>query len=114
MPNIIDIDGTLVTFSGQPRPQVIAFVKRLDGPKYIVSGRPTSERTGVEALMRGIGLDVDGIYLNPGGSTLEHKRATAERLNRRAQVDLAIDNDPRARSIYRQLEIRRVIDPADI
>lgn len=111
MPNIIDIDGTLVTFSGRPRPTVIAYVKRLDGPKYIVSGRPTSERSAVEALMRGIGLKVDGIYLNPGGNTVAFKKATAERLNRRSPVHLAIDNDEKARAAYRAVGIPNVIAP---
>ena len=114
MPNVIDIDGTLVSASGQPRARVIAYVRRLDGPKYIVSGRPTSQRAAVEALMRGIGLDVDGIYLNPGVDTRTHKRAVAERLNRREQIHTAVDNDPRARSIYRSLGIEEVIDPDSI
>jgi hypothetical protein len=114
MPNIIDIDGTLVTNTGEPRARVIAFVRRLDGPKYIVSGRPTSQRSAVEALMRAIDLDVAGIYLNPGGDPRTHKRSTAEMLNRREQVDTAIDNDARARASYRALNIRNVIDPDSI
>lgn len=114
MPNIVDIDGTLVTSSGQPRARVIAYVKRLDGPLYIVSGRPTRQRNSVEALMRGIGLKPDGIYLNPGEDTRAHKRATAEMLNKRGQVHVAIDNDAKARSIYRALNIPSVIDPNDI
>ena len=114
MPNVIDIDGTLVTASGQPRARVIAYVRRLEGTKYIVSGRPTSQRAAVEALMRGIGLDVDGIYLNPGVDTRTHKRAVAQRLNRQERIDTAVDNDPRARRIYRSLGIENVIDPDDI
>jgi hypothetical protein len=114
MPNIIDIDGTLVTSTGQPRARVIAYVRRLHGPKYIVSGRPTSQRSGVEALMRAIDLDVAGIYLNPGGDARAHKRSTAEMLNRREPVHTAVDNDARARSIYRALNIPNVIDPDEI
>ena len=114
MPNIIDIDGTLVTASGQPRARVIAFVRRLHGPKYIVSGRPASQISAVEALMRGIDLDVAGIYLNPGGDTRTHKRNIAEMLNRREQVHTAVDNDARARAIYRAVNIPNVIDPDNI
>lgn len=109
---IVDIDGTLITYSGQPRTAVIEYVNSYDGPIFIVSGRPISQRVATRRLIDSLNIDYEAIYLNDIGGTKAHKKATAERLIRMYGIEVAIENDLATRAMYSELGIEYVIDPS--
>jgi hypothetical protein len=111
---IVDIDGTLVANDGTPRPTVIEYVKSLNKPIFIVSGRNITARVATKKLIDSLGLDYEAIYLNDRNSTLAHKKATASRLIGMYGIDAAIENDTTTRAIYAELGIAEVINPNDI
>jgi hypothetical protein len=111
---IVDIDGTLVANDGTPRPTVIDYVKSLNKPIFIVSGRNITARVATKELIDSLGLDYEAIYLNDRNSTLAHKKATASRLIGMYGIDAAIENDTTTRAIYAELGIVEVINPNDI
>jgi hypothetical protein len=111
---IVDIDGTLVANDGTPRPTVIEYVKSLNKPIFIVSGRNITARVATKELIDSLGLDYEAIYLNDRNSTLSHKKATASRLIGMYGIDAAIENDTTTRAIYAELGIAEVINPNDI
>lgn len=110
MPNIVDIDDTIVK-SGRPVQRVIDYVNRLDGPVYIVTGRNTSQRASTERLLKAIGIRYTRLIMSPGGNPNSFKGAVAKRLG---NIKLAIDNNPDARKAYKDAGVKRVLDPADI
>jgi hypothetical protein len=111
---IVDIDGTLVANDGTPRPTVIEYVKSLNKPIFIVSGRNITARVATKELIDSLGLDYEAIYLNDRNSTLAHKKATASRLIGMYGIDAAIENDTTTRAIYAELGIAEVINPNEI
>jgi hypothetical protein len=111
---IVDIDGTLVANDGTPRPTVIEYVKSLNKPIFIVSGRNITARVATKELIDSLGLNYEAIYLNDRNSTLAHKKATASRLIGMYGIDAAIENDTTTRAIYADLGIVEVINPNDI
>jgi len=111
---IVDIDGTLVTNNGTPRPAVIEYVKQLDRPIFIVSGRDISTRVVTKELIDSLGINYQQIYLNDRGSTLAHKKATASRLIGMYGINVAVENDAATRAIYSELGIGDVVNPNDI
>jgi hypothetical protein len=111
---IVDIDGTLVTDDGTPRNTVIEYIKNLDLPIFIVSGRSISRRAVTKELIDSLGIDYEQIYLDDRNGTLAHKKATASRLIGMYGIDTAIENDTTTRDIYRRLGIKNVVNPNDI
>jgi hypothetical protein len=111
---IVDIDGTLVANDGTPRPTVIEYVKSLNKPIFIVSGRNITARVATKELIDSLGLNYEAIYLNDRNSTLAHKKATASRLIGMYGIDAAIENDTTTRAIYAELGIAEVINPNEI
>lgn len=111
---IVDIDGTLITYDDKPRTAVVEYVQQYDGPIFIVSGRPISDRVATRRLIDSLNIDYDGIYLNDRGNTLAHKKATAERLMRLHGIETAIENDLETRAMYSELGIEYVINPDDV
>lgn len=111
---IVDIDGTLITNDGTPRPTVIEYVKNLDKPIFIVSGRNITARSATKELIDSLGISYEAIYLNDRNNTLAHKKATASRLIGMYGIDAAIENDTTTRAIYTELGIVEVINPNDI
>lgn len=109
---IVDIDGTLITYSGQPRTAVIDYVNAYDGPIFIVSGRPIMQRVATRRLIDSLNIDYEAIYLNDIGDTKAHKKATAERLIRMYGIEVAVENDLATRAMYSELGIEYVIDPS--
>lgn len=111
---IVDIDGTLITETGTPRPTVIQYVKNLDRPIFIVSGRDISRRASTKELIDSLGIKYEQIYLDDRNNTLAHKKATATRLIGMYGIDYAIENNAATRDIYKNLGIANVINPNDI
>lgn len=111
---IVDIDGTLVTNDGTPRPTVIDYVKKLDRPIFIVSGRDISRRASTKELIDSLGINYEAIYLDDRNNTLAHKKATAARLIGMYGIDTAVENDAATRTIYTDLGIETVTNPNDI
>ncbi len=111
---VVDIDGTLVTYDGTPRPAVVEFVREYEGPIFVVSGRPIADRVETRKQIDSLGIDYEAIFLKTQSSTLEHKRQTVDRLMRLHGIDAAIDNDAAVREIYSELGVEHVIDPNDL
>ena len=111
---IIDIDGTLITADGTPRNTVIEYVKNLDRPIFIVSGRSISTRVATKELIDNLGINYEQIYLDDRNGTLAHKKATASRLMGMYGIDVAVENDATTRAIYTELGISEVLNPNDI
>lgn len=111
---IVDIDGTLITGDGTPRPTVIEYVKNLDRPIFIVSGRSISRRASTKELIDSLGINYEQIYLDDRNGTLAHKKATASRLIAMYGIDVAVENDATTRAIYSDLGIAEVVNPNDI
>lgn len=112
---IVDIDGTLVTNDGQPRPAVIDFVDKFDWSVFIVTARPESERDSTVAELESIGVDYAELYMKPNrdDDSVTFKRGVARTLQRSFDVLAAIDNDEAMRRMYSRLGIES-IDPNDI
>lgn len=112
MPIIVDIDDTLLRNGVQPIERVIEYVNSLNGPIFIVTGRTTSQREATEKALDDAGVNYDRLLMNPYGAdeTLRWKQEIALRYS---DAELAIDNDPDARAIYRAAGIPTK-DPASI
>lgn len=113
MPNIVDIDDTLLRNGTTPIRKVIEYVNRLDEPVYIVTGRDSSQREATARALREAGVRYNRLIMhNEGdGEVNAWKGSVATAIG---NVDLAIDNNPNARAAYREAGVRRVLDPADI
>ena len=110
---ICDIDDTILRNGTQPIKRTIEYLKTLDGPLYIVTGRPESERGDTVRALRAAGVRYSRLIMNPYSSanTAKFKREVAEKL--KGKVSLAIDNNPTMRSAYASAGIK-TLDPAKI
>lgn len=112
MPVIVDIDGTLLRNGTEPIRRVIDYVNALPGEKWIVTGRVSSTRPETVKALAAAGVKFSRLMMNPYSTqdTLKWKREVAKRAR---GAELAIDNDPSARAIYRAEGIKTK-DPATI
>lgn len=110
---ICDIDDTILRNGTQPIKRTIEYLKTLDGPIYIVTGRPESERADTVRALRAAGVRYSRLIMNPYSSanTAKFKRETADKL--KGKVSLAIDNNATMRNIYSSAGIK-TLDPAKI
>lgn len=108
---ICDIDDTLLRNGTQPIKRTIEYLKTLDGPIYIVTGRSPKLRNETERALADAGVKYSRLIMNPGPmSDNEFKESTARSLK---NVSLAIENNPDARAGYRRAGLR-TIDPAKL
>jgi len=113
---IVDIDGTLVTDTGNPKQNVIDHVngKHENYVVHIVTGRTDDRRAETERLLESIGVLYDELHLNDTTApTIRWKEYKAGLILEETPVSEAIDNDADVREMYRRLGIRAV-SPADI
>lgn len=111
---IVDIDNTLLKYGNVPIQKTVDKVNELAKKNkiVIVSGRLESDRKDTVGALKNAGVKYSRIILNKIGSStpdqLESKRQAAESLKKDDNVILAIDDDPRARKIYKELGIKSV------
>jgi len=111
MATIVDIDDTLLRNGTQPIQRTINYLKTLQGPIYIVTGRSPKQKAETVRALRSAGVRYSRLYMNPGPlSDNEFKYQTAKRLK---GVTLAIENNPDARAGYRRAGLK-TLDPANL
>ena len=111
MATIVDIDDTLLRNGTQPIQRTINYLKTLQGPIYIVTGRNPKQKAETVRALRSAGVRYSRLYMNPGPlSDNEYKYETAKRLE---GVTLAIENNPDARAGYRRAGLK-TLDPATL
>jgi hydroxymethylpyrimidine pyrophosphatase-like HAD family hydrolase len=111
MATIVDIDDTLLRNGTQPIQRTINYLKTLQGPIYIVTGRNPKQKAETVRALRSAGVRYSRLYMNPGPlSDNEYKYETAKRLK---GVTLAIENNPDARAGYRRAGLK-TLDPATL
>lgn len=110
---ICDIDDTLLRNGDQPIQRTIDYLKTLDGPLYIVTGRPESDRAKTTRQLHAAGIRFSRLIMNPYSSanTAKFKAEVAQRL--KGKVSLAIDNNATMRAAYSKAGIK-TLDPANI
>lgn len=110
---IVDIDDTLLRNGDEPIRRVIDYVNSLPGAKYIVTGRPESQRAETVRALRAAGVRYSRLYMNPysTSNSNKHKSEVAGKL--KGSISLAIENNPSARAVYRRHGIK-TMDPATI
>jgi archaellum biogenesis ATPase FlaH len=107
---IVDIDNTIIRNGIYPIKKMVDYVNELSKTNkiYIITGRPESDRKDTEETLKKAGIKYNRLMMNNiGGSPkdqLESKRKHAESI--KDKVFLAIDDNPKARNVYRKLGIR--------
>ena len=110
---IVDVDDTLLRNGTQPIDKNIEYLKTLDGPIYIVTGRPESDRKDTANALHAAGIKYSRLIMNPYSSsdTAKFKGEVAREL--KGRVSLAIDNNATMRHEYEKAGIK-TLDPAKI
>lgn len=110
---IVDIDDTLLRAGVHPIQRTIDYLKTLEGPVYIVTGRPASDRHDTERALHNAGIRYSRLIMNPYSSaeTARFKGEVAQRL--KGKVSLAIDNNANMRAVYSKAGIK-TMDPAHL
>jgi hydroxymethylpyrimidine pyrophosphatase-like HAD family hydrolase len=110
---ICDIDDTILRNGTQPIKKTIEYLKTLDGPLYIVTGRPESDRGDTVRALHAVGVRYSKLIMNPYSSanTAKFKGEVAQRM--KGKVSLAIDNNATMRHEYEKAGIK-TLDPAKI
>lgn len=110
---IVDIDDTLIHFD-RPMKRVIDYVNQLPGRKYIITGRMQSDRERTVSQLADAGVEYSALFMKQADEpTTVFKKRVAERLLRRYDVYLAIDNDENNRRVFSGLGIP-TMNPASI
>jgi uncharacterized protein len=112
---IVDIDDTLIR-DGQLIQKTYNYLDDMEDTEiFIVTGRNDSTRDETIAELDSLGVDYDGLFMNPGSTadTPAFKKATAEKLLQEYNVIIAIDNNPANRRVYRELGIT-ALDVTDV
>ena len=106
---IVDIDNTIIRNGIYPIKKMVDYINELSKTNkiYIITGRPESDRKDTEETLKKSGIKYNRLMMNNiGGSPkdqLESKRKHAESI--KDNVFLAIDDNPKARNVYRKLGI---------
>jgi len=110
---ICDIDDTILRNGVHPIEKTIEYLKTLDGPIYIVTGRPESDRGDTVRALHAAGVKYSRLIMNPysEANTAKFKGEVAQRL--KGKVSLAIDNNTTMRHEYEKAGIK-TLDPAKI
>ncbi|MFZ9274971.1 MAG: HK97 family phage prohead protease, partial [Ilumatobacteraceae bacterium] len=112
---IVDIDGTLITNTGQPMPDTISFVDNFDGEVIIVTARAESERDATIAELDSFDIEYDQLFMKPNRSddSVDYKSNVAKDLLDVYNIVLAIENDPDIRAEYERLGLD-VMTPGEL
>jgi|SRR5882672_11158705 len=115
---VSDIDGTLLNKGIQPIQNVIQLLtshKQAGWRVVLITGRPESERSNTEAILHKVQVAYDSLLMNNVGvSHPKQLQSKEDNLKTLGPVDLAIDNDPMVRKMYKLDNVATVVDPAKI
>ena len=117
---IVDIDGTLLTFEGDPIRNVVDFVDEYEGEVIIVTARVEDDRAMTLAELEAADVDWDQLFMKPDADTdsLAFKSETVKDLLDVYNIELAIENDEDIRAEYARIGITTLtpdaVDPAEL
>jgi uncharacterized protein len=117
---IVDIDGTLVTFRGQPIDNVIRFVNEYAGDVIIITARLEENRDETIEELSAIGANWDRLIMKPDADTdsVDFKGSAARDLAASHNVELAIEDDENVRAEYARIGITvltpQSVDPEEL
>lgn len=117
---IVDIDGTLLTYEGQPIRNVVDFVDEYEGRVIIVTARVDDERADTILELEAADVDWDELYMKPNrdADSIAFKSETVKDLLDVWNIELAIENDPDVRAEYARLGITTLepgqVDPVEL
>ena len=111
---IVDIDGTLISFEGEPIRSVVDFVDDYEGAVLIVTARVEADRVATIAELEAADVDWDELYMKPtaGADSLMFKSEMVRDLLDVWNLELAIENDAAVRAEYARLGITAVVPSA--
>jgi HK97 family phage prohead protease len=117
---IVDIDGTLISFEGEPIRNVVDFVDEYEGTVLIVTARMEEDRAATIAELEAADVDWDELYMKPtaDADSLEFKSEMVRDLLDVWNLELAIENDADVRAEYARLGITTLepgqVDPVEL
>jgi len=117
---IVDIDGTLLTFEGDPIANVVEFVDEYGGEVIIVTARVEDDRAMTVAELEAADVDWDQLFMKPNADadSLAFKSETVKDLLDVYNIELAIENDEDIRAEYARIGITTLtpdaVDPAEL
>jgi ribonucleotide monophosphatase NagD (HAD superfamily) len=107
---IVDIDGTLLNGS-DPIQRVVDYVnnKSKSYTIYILTSRMESSRADTTKDLRAAGVNYDRLYMRrENQNNVYAKKAHAERILKSNDIVLAIENNLKAKAMYKKLGIKTV------
>jgi HK97 family phage prohead protease len=117
---IVDIDGTLITFEGDPIQNVVRFVDEYEGEVIIVTARVEDDREMTIAELEAADVDWDQLFMKPNADadSVMFKSETLKDLLDIYNIELAIENDEDVRAEYARIGITVLtpdaVDPAEL
>lgn len=117
---IVDIDGTLLTFEGEPIENVVRFVDEYEGEVIIVTARVEDDREITIAELEAADVDWDQLFMKPNADadSLAFKSETLKDLLDIYNIEIAIENDEDVRAEYARIGITVLtpdaVDPAEL
>ena len=117
---IVDIDGTLISFEGEPIRNVVDFVDEYEGTVLIVTARREEDRAATIAELEAADVDWDELDMKPtaDADSLDFKSEMVRDLLDVWNLELAIENDADVRAEYARLGITtlepRQVDPVEL
>lgn len=117
---IVDIDGTLISFEGEPIRNVVDFVDEYEGTVLIVTARVEEDRAATIAELEAADVDWDELYMKPtaNADSIAFKSETVRDLLDVWNLELAIENDADVRAEYARLGITTLepgqVDPVEL
>jgi HK97 family phage prohead protease len=117
---IVDIDGTLITFEGEPIRNVVDFVDEYEGEVIIVTARIEDDRAATVAELEAADVDWDQLFMKPNADadSFAFKSETVKDLLDVYNIELAIENDEDIRAEYARIGITTLtpdaVDPLEL
>ena len=111
---IVDIDGTLISYEGEPIRNVVDFVDDYEGTVLIVTARVEEDRAAKIAELEAADVDWDELYMKPtmDVDSLAFKSETVRDLLDVWNLELAIENDAEVRAEYERIGITALVPSA--
>ena len=111
---IVDIDGTLISFEGEPIRNVVDFVDEYEGTVLIVTARVEEDRAATIAELEAADVDWDELYMKPtaDADSLMFKSEMVKDLLDVWNLELAIENDDEVRAEYERIGITALVPSA--
>lgn len=117
---IVDIDGTLISYEGDPIRNVVEFVDDYEGAVLIVTARVEEDRAATIAELEAADVDWDELYMKPtaNADSIAFKSETVRDLLDVWNLEIAIENDADVRAEYARLGITTLepgqVDPVEL